>query len=56
MSRWKWHIEADRFTSRDEEQEQWEDLEEEVYREEEKHRIRLESDYQLELFPEEERQ
>jgi len=50
MSRWKWNIEVDSFT----EQEQWEDLEEEVYREEEKHRRRLESDYQLELFPEEE--
>jgi len=50
MSRWKWNIEVDSFTD----QEQWEDLEEEVYREEEKHRRRLESEYHLELFPEEE--
>ena len=49
MSRWKWNMEADYL-----EQEQWEELEEEAYREEEKHRNQLVSDYHLDLFPEEE--
>ena len=51
MSRWKWNTEVDTVT----EQEHWEELEEEAYREEERYRNRLESEYQLELFPEEEK-
>ena len=50
MSRWKWTEDPDEFLERQE----WEELEEEAYREEEKHRNRLEDTYYLDLFPEEE--
>ena len=51
--RWKWELDPDEFHGRQERQE-WEELKEEANREEEKHSKRLEEDYYLDLFPEEE--
>ena len=50
MSRWKW--EDDPFSMQSEE-EMWEELEEEAYREEENHRKQLETDFKLDFYPEE---
>ena len=50
MSRWKW-TDDDAYDSLDLE---WEELEEEAHREEEKHRSRIKKDFYLDLFPEEE--
>ncbi len=52
MSRWKWT--EDPFAMQSEE-EMWEELEEEAYREEEKHRKQLEDTHFFELYQQEEK-
>jgi len=54
MSRWKWTEDIFTDVEYDEQRQEWEELEEEAFREEEKHRNQLVSDYHLDLFPEEE--
>jgi len=49
MSRWKWELDPDDLLD----QEEWQEMEEEAYREEENHCKQLESDFKLDFYPEE---
>ena len=49
MSRWKWETTHDDLLD----QEEWQEMEEEAYREEENHCKQLESDFKLDFYPEE---
>ena len=49
MSRWKWDLAPDYYLEREE----WEELEEEAYAEEQKHRKQLEDTHFFELYQEE---
>jgi len=49
MSRWKWDYDPEEILG----EEEWAELEEEIQKEEEEHRKRLEEDFYLDFYPEE---